>query len=192
MKAIETEYNGYKFRSRLEARWAVFFDASGIKYEYELEGMEDGTRYLPDFYLPDLGLWVEVKPYFRKNEMEKCVSFISENKGEAVIWLQNIPNWRKGGFWWHPVFYFNTICKAVSVRYILFGNPLEVITGIQTDAVYDDFPPFTFLWDEKPAVPVSDLEIGGGFSDAFSFYDAELRKALRKARQARFEWGECP
>lgn len=30
------------------------------------------------------------------------------------------------------------------------------------------------------------------FFDAFSFCDAELRKALRKARQARFEWGECP
>ena len=24
IKAIETEYNGYKFRSRLEARWARF------------------------------------------------------------------------------------------------------------------------------------------------------------------------
>ena len=32
MKAIETEYNGYRFRSRLEARWAVFFDALGIEY----------------------------------------------------------------------------------------------------------------------------------------------------------------
>ena len=30
IKAIETEYNGYKFRSRLEARWAVFFDALGV------------------------------------------------------------------------------------------------------------------------------------------------------------------
>ena len=56
IKAIETEYNGYRFRSRLEARWAVFFDAAKIKYEYEPEGFElaDGTRYLPDFYLPEL------------------------------------------------------------------------------------------------------------------------------------------
>ncbi len=38
IKAIDTVYNGYKFRSRLEARWAVFFDAAGIKYEYEPEG----------------------------------------------------------------------------------------------------------------------------------------------------------
>lgn len=51
IKNIETEYNGYKFRSRLEARWAVFFDAAGIKYEYEPEGFDlgNGLRYLPDF-----------------------------------------------------------------------------------------------------------------------------------------------
>jgi hypothetical protein len=63
-KPIETHYNGYRFRSRLEARWAVFFDALGIKYEYELEGFDLGDLgwYLPDFYLSDLDYWVEVKP----------------------------------------------------------------------------------------------------------------------------------
>ena len=35
IKAIETIYNGYRFRSRLEARWAVFFDEMGIKYEWQ-------------------------------------------------------------------------------------------------------------------------------------------------------------
>ena len=66
MKPIETRYKGVSFRSRLEARWAVFFDALGIAWEYEHEGYElnDGTRYLPDFWLPvfDGGLHVEVKP----------------------------------------------------------------------------------------------------------------------------------
>ena len=71
IKAIETVYNGYRFRSRLEARWAVFFDAIGIKYEYEPEGYEyknvlsDGPetyRWLPDFRLPNEdGLLIEVK-----------------------------------------------------------------------------------------------------------------------------------
>lgn len=62
LKAIETEYNGYRFRSRLEARWAVFFDTIGIEYEYELEGFEaDGVRYLPDFYLPEFRCLFEIK-----------------------------------------------------------------------------------------------------------------------------------
>lgn len=62
IKAIPTKYKGYHFRSRLEARWAVFFDAAGIKWEYEAQGFDvDGTPYLPDFYLPDLRCYFEVK-----------------------------------------------------------------------------------------------------------------------------------
>lgn len=70
-RAIETRYKGYRFRSRLEARWAVFFDHLGLQWEYEPEGFElpGGVRYLPDFYLNERGVgggfaygpWVEVK-----------------------------------------------------------------------------------------------------------------------------------
>lgn len=62
LKAIQTVYRGYKFRSRLEARWAVFFDSLGIRWEYEKEGYDlDGLWYLPDFWLPELNCWAEVK-----------------------------------------------------------------------------------------------------------------------------------
>jgi hypothetical protein len=56
IRAIETSYAGCRFRSRLEARWAVFFDHMGITWEYEAEGFElsSGERYLPDFRFP---LW---------------------------------------------------------------------------------------------------------------------------------------
>ncbi len=52
-----------RFRSRLEARWAVFFDQLAIAWVYEPEGyvLSDGRRYLPDFHLPDCATWVEVK-----------------------------------------------------------------------------------------------------------------------------------
>jgi len=55
IKAIETNYKGYRMRSRLEARWATFFDALGVPWRYEVEGYEkrfEGEkviRYLPDF-----------------------------------------------------------------------------------------------------------------------------------------------
>jgi hypothetical protein len=66
IKAIETRYKGYRFRSRLEARWAVFFDALGVKWTYESQGFElsNGEKYLPDFWLPDVGqgCYVEIKP----------------------------------------------------------------------------------------------------------------------------------
>src|SRR4051812_25766152 len=53
MKAIETRYRGYRFRSRLEARWAVFFDKLGLQWEYEEQGyvLPKAGCYLPDFKL---------------------------------------------------------------------------------------------------------------------------------------------
>ena len=81
MKAIETQYNGYKFRSRLEARWAVFFDTLGIRYEYEKEGYEltPNLWYLPDFWLPDYNYWVEIKP--DKPSEQECMKAALLAKG---------------------------------------------------------------------------------------------------------------
>lgn len=67
IQAIETRYAGCKFRSRTEARWGVVFDALGEPWRYESEDFyvrEPGgraIRYLPDFWLPRLRVWVEVK-----------------------------------------------------------------------------------------------------------------------------------
>lgn len=62
LKAIDTPYKGYLFRSRLEARWAVFFDALGVRWEYEREGYHlPSGNYLPDFWLPGQDCWVEIK-----------------------------------------------------------------------------------------------------------------------------------
>lgn len=80
IQAIETRYKGYRFRSRLEARWAVFFDHLGMEWQYEPEGyvLSDGTRYLPDFWVPlaedpSRGYWVEIKPRaLTDEEHEKC------------------------------------------------------------------------------------------------------------------------
>lgn len=57
IKAIETRYKGYRFRSRLEARWAVFFDELGWNWTYEEEGFENewGDKYLPDFVITHHG-----------------------------------------------------------------------------------------------------------------------------------------
>lgn len=59
IKAIDTSYGGKLFRSRLEARWAFYFDQLNTEWEYEVEGYElgDGIRYLPDFYLPKYGIF---------------------------------------------------------------------------------------------------------------------------------------
>jgi hypothetical protein len=72
---IPTIYVGHQFRSRLEARWALFFDAADIEWHYEVEGYElPSGRYLPDFWLPNIhgGTWFEVKgttPTERENTL---------------------------------------------------------------------------------------------------------------------------
>jgi len=62
MKAIETRYKGYRFRSRTEARWAVFLDTLGVPWEYEKQGYHlPSGPYLPDFWLPAQSCWLELK-----------------------------------------------------------------------------------------------------------------------------------
>jgi hypothetical protein len=75
MKAIDTLYNGYRFRSRLEARWAVFLDFLRVPYQYEPEGFDlEGLWYLPDFWLPQQRCWLEVKPRDKETDadLQKC------------------------------------------------------------------------------------------------------------------------
>ena len=63
IKAIDTRYRGYRFRSRLEARWAVFLDELSLEWEYEPEGYElPSGNYLCDFWLPGWQAWLEIKP----------------------------------------------------------------------------------------------------------------------------------
>lgn len=88
IKPIETHYNGYRFRSRLEARWAVFFDALGIEYEYEKEGYDLGKAgwYLPDFWFRQVEMWAEVKPTeFSKTEKDKCIQLFKLTGYECLL-----------------------------------------------------------------------------------------------------------
>jgi hypothetical protein len=63
IKAIPTTYHNTKFRSKLESEWAKWLDQYDIKWAYEMQGfdLENGTWYLPDFYLPEVDTFIEVK-----------------------------------------------------------------------------------------------------------------------------------
>lgn len=100
MRAIETSYKGYRFRSRTEARWATFFDAIGIEWQYEKEGFElsDGSRYLPDFWLPirsevypdasGIGHWVEIKGVMpTADEIRKMQTLVRDTGHTGLIFV---------------------------------------------------------------------------------------------------------
>lgn len=63
IEAVPTVYSDVTFRSRLEAGWAMTLDSLNIQWAYEPEiiTLPSGTTYIPDFWLPELGTWIEVK-----------------------------------------------------------------------------------------------------------------------------------
>lgn len=94
VKAIETVFRGNRFRSRIEARWAVFYTEMGIRYEYEREGFDLGEAglYLPDFWLPDLGFWVEIKGTKMTDAEEAKVSALADAADQRVyVFTGDIP-----------------------------------------------------------------------------------------------------
>lgn len=120
--AIETVYKGFKFRSRLEARWAVFFDAMDIRWEYETQGYEtDSGKYLVDFYLPDEDFYVEVKPDRpgAMEELEKAKSFVDKSLNRIII-LPDIPKADKEGMYWYTTFSYDTLKRTVVNRKVFF------------------------------------------------------------------------
>src|SRR3990167_10762413 len=83
--AIPTLYAGIRFRSRLEAKWAAFFDFLDWPWTYE---PDDLNGYIPDFvlhfYKP---LLIEVKPAYSIAELYGYVHPIEQSKWqhEALV-----------------------------------------------------------------------------------------------------------
>lgn len=63
IEPVPRDYRGTEFRSSLEANWAATLDSLSIEWEYEPKTftLPSGEGYLPDFYLPKVGTWIEVK-----------------------------------------------------------------------------------------------------------------------------------
>ena len=190
MKAIQTEYKGYLFRSRLEARWAVFFDACGVRWEYEPEGYDlgDGIYYLPDFLLHGVDgrdggdLYVEVKGNMTPADAEKILRFVEGGGREgkygkyknATLVVGNIPE----------------------------GETADEIDWYVSDHAYHGPAPYLFNFetidvDHFAAHPginkEGKFELFGDDSSYLCDQDPiTTERAYRLARQARFEHGEKP
>src|SRR5262245_21484624 len=93
IRALTTDYEGYRFRSRLEARWACYFDHLGLKWEYEAQGYHflGVSSYLPDFWLGEVRLFAEVKPGpFTAHELN-LVRLLARESRFPVILLAGTP-----------------------------------------------------------------------------------------------------
>ena len=193
IKPIETIYNGYRFRSRLEARWAVFFDTLNVPYEYEPEGfvLHNGDWYLPDFRVKCYGmrtgepkdyyfdLWIEVKGEMTESEADKIKAFAFCNEifpVHPVLILGNIP----------PIGYFYNFDE--------WDRFLKNFPNRSIDRCVEPFSYYTIDGDIYGAFPAG---LNGKFflmgRDGDYYSDeaiAASERAYQKARFARFEYGE--
>jgi len=83
MKSYPTRYKDQLFRSRLEAKWAAFFDLLGWPYVYE---PYDLNGYIPDFILQFYEpLLVEVKPEVLFKDLEQHTGKIEKSGWDKEI-----------------------------------------------------------------------------------------------------------
>lgn len=96
LEPIQTHYSGVQFRSLLEARWALFFDLCGLEWVYEPRRFmftNKGGRfgYIPDFFLPELDMWAEVKPdEFTSTELRKARA-VACHTSQCILLLSGQP-----------------------------------------------------------------------------------------------------
>lgn len=188
MRVIETEYEGFRFRSRLEARWAVFFDVAGIEFQYEPEGLivpatvvqgwtKSKVRYLPDFYLPETDQWVEVKTRWSPPEAAKtfnAAAYLSA-RGQDMLLMPEVFRQPRGG-------------ARLPWRLFLDGDTL----------LAEPWPSGVVDVEPEPIASVSDPSVFQDAPDLLRGYRHDepapewFRQASRAAQRARFEYGETP
>lgn len=182
-QAIETKYKGCRFRSRTEARWAVFFDTLRIDWEYEAEGykLSDGTCYLPDFKLliPNQPLtFCEVKggdfDSYDDEEMHQRWVFANDLQARIIL-LNGAP-------------------KLRIYDMIPPGREFRSLAGI----FFKDYDGFIGWMDNYWMQQLDFNEATGELSfnmderRAGKAFGTKIPKALEAAKSARFEHGETP
>jgi len=182
IKAIETSYNGYRFRSRLEARWAVFLDAAGVEYKYEPEGYKlDGVCYLPDFWLPGLDCWFEVKGGQITDDASHKAYMLCRGTHKVVIVAGDHFNGKRPDHMWR-FFYldgytFHGVCNNHDAAWAQCGR-----CNMVAPVVYEMFISSYGSMEGIPLCPC------GPRTEDFRQPDAALvLSAYAEARRARFE-----
>lgn len=210
IQPIETRYAGHRFRSRLEARWAVFFDTLGIRWEYEPEGYLVGpnrTPYLPDFWLPQEKLWVEVKGAEEQLNVELLVNAavphfgLPSPAGQLRVNDHDVRLLILG-----PVGRVGRIVEEATREHVGYSQPVHTVLSFRKGDVFQGTAYFTangidiqpeggtvgsdgpdVYWDTRGNDWGNWVGGGGLISDS---YDEPVAAAYTAARSARFEHGE--
>lgn len=169
--AIPCLYKDRYYRSKLETKWAFFFDEMGVEYTYEPQGFElpDGRRYCPDFYLRQIKSFAEVKPDTEKlpSQIWNATEFLLAGMGERILFLVDEP-------WFKPYSMIRPVRLAD-------GDAHQV-----TNAILDiHFYPKLFMEEHRLFEDVPNYAF-----EQESDFTVQYRDAVYLARAARFDHGE--
>ncbi len=93
IQSIPTTYKGIDYRSKLEAETAQLMTRLGVKYTYEtfkIKRGNSGRWYMPDFWLGEFNIALEIKPCFpHTEELQKCEE--ASRQGFHVVLLYGRP-----------------------------------------------------------------------------------------------------
>lgn len=85
-----SEKLGMTFRSNWEIELAELMTELGIQWVYEPERFyfrAEKESYLPDFYLPEYNVWIEVKGWMDKRSLKRVKLFKKYHKAEFGFFL---------------------------------------------------------------------------------------------------------
>jgi hypothetical protein len=173
---LPTYYKHYAFRSRTEARWAVFLDLAYVVYRYEYEGFDlGGGWYLPDFWLPEHQIWLEIKGDMPTTEEREKAQQLAAGTGHPVVIF--------GGDVWHTTpGYLFLPQQPDRVQFPCFWVACDTCYSVGIIAKRIS-PPVVGVgmctcWRQGTSHPGSARQTGGSRGIAAAF---------QAARQARFE-----
>lgn len=181
MHAIQTIFKGYKFRSRLEARWAIFLETLKADWTYEKEGYDlSGTWYLPDFFVKDWNCWIEIKGQTPTAEEEEKCDKLAKASGKLVLLLSGEP-WAENNKNLYDIILFDPNDpdrNGTSGWEFGEGRRCSEEIWLINDMTAFALKPVKHEGDHK-------FPLSGTWAGA-------IMGALSAARQARFEHGESP
>lgn len=180
LRPIDTYFGGHRFRSRLEARWAVFFNKLGVTFDYEPEGFKlaGGLWYLPDFWLPQVSMWAEVKPNDCRDRL--VIDFEAIQKAAGLSMESN-----------HAVLILDGRPRDVNY-WALYPELVDPVGWDWVDVLMTD--PNEYHLTESRFYASTGANYPEHLPDGQSawMHDGLTHPAVLAAQQARFEHGERP
>lgn len=148
------DYRGYPMRSHSETRWAAMMDFLGISWLYEPKVYRTNSGgYLPDFYLPDAGIFIEVKGLApSETEIQKARD-LENMTGRPVVFAYGKPK-RDG------IYLINAFLEHYGGRHPVRYSLYEICQGIeawQGDNVCGHFALAGRIQEEPPCTLIGEL-----------------------------------